>query len=136
MAKEQFIREVKAKLAIIVDADAAERIIEMIALELKDYDLAKRSTALTLYDDGNQKVVKSFLGCLIVEGKSKGTIEQYSYSLKRFFAFVGNRKYSEITTADIMACTDEVVWSKKHFGAKSEVEHFAFLHMALQQQDD
>lgn len=115
MAKEQFIREVKAKLAIIVDADAAERIIEMITLELKDYDLAKRSTALTLYDDENQKVVKSFLGCLIVEGKSKGTIEQYSYSLKRFFAFVGNRKYSEITTADVMAWLAQMKLS----GAKS-----------------
>lgn len=103
MAKEQFIREVKAKLAIIVDADAAERIIEVITLELKDYDLAKKSTELTLYDDENKKIVKSFLGCLLVEGKSKGTIEQYGYSLKRLFDFVGNRKYSEITTADIMA---------------------------------
>lgn len=74
MAKELFIQEVKAKLASIVDADAAERIIEMITLELKDYDLAKRSTELVVYDDENQRVIKSFLGCLAVEGKSKGTI--------------------------------------------------------------
>lgn len=115
MAKEQFIRDVKAKLAIIVDADAAERIIEMITLELKDYDLAKRSTELVVYDDENQRVVKSFLGCLIVEGKSKGTIVQYKYSLKRLFEFLGNRKYSEITTADIMAWLAHLKMS----GAKS-----------------
>ena len=115
MAKEQFIWEVKAKLANIVDADTAERIIEMITLELKDYDLEKRSTELVVYDDENQRLVKSFLGCLIVEGKSKGTIEQYGYSLKRLFKFLGNRKYSEITTADIMAWLAHLKMS----GAKS-----------------
>ena len=103
MAKEQFIQAIKTKLAYLVDADTADKVIGIVTLELKDYDLAKRSTELTLYDDENQKVVKSFLGCLMVEGKSNGTIEQYGYSLKRLFAFVGNRKYSEITTADIMA---------------------------------
>lgn len=101
--KEQFIQAVKTRLADIVDAKAADAIIDIVSYELKDYDLAKKSTELTVYDDENQKIVKSFLGCLIVEGKSKGTIGQYRYSLKRLFDFAGNRKYSEITTADIMA---------------------------------
>lgn len=102
-AKEQFIQAIKTKLAHLVDADTAEKVIDMVTLELKDYDLAKRSTELVPYDDENQRVVKSFLGCLTVEGKSKGTIRQYKYSLKRLFEFLGNRKYSEVTTADIMA---------------------------------
>lgn len=115
MAKEQFIQAIKTKLAYIVDADTAEKVIDTVTLELKDYDLAKRSTELVVYDDENQKVIKSFLGCLMVEGKSKGTIRQYKYSLKWLFEFLGNRKYSEITTADIMA------WlaSLKLSGAKS-----------------
>lgn len=103
MAKEQFIQAIKTKLAYIVDADTADKVIDIVTLELKDYDLAKRSTELVVYDDENQKVIKSFLGCLMVEGKSKGTIRQYKYSLKWLFEFLGNRKYSEITTADIMA---------------------------------
>lgn len=103
MAKEQFIQAIKTKLAYLVDADTAEKVIDMVTLELKDYDLAKRSTELVVYDDENQKAIKSFLGCLMVEGKSKGTIRQYKYSLKWLFEFLGNRKYSEITTADIMA---------------------------------
>lgn len=103
MAKEQFIQAIKTKLAYIVDADTAEKVVDIVTLELKDYDLAKRSTELVPYDDENQKVIKSFLGCLMVEGKSKGTIRQYKYSLKWLFEFLGNRKYSEITTADIMA---------------------------------
>lgn len=103
MAKEQFIQAVKTRLAGLVDAEAAKTIINVVLFELRDYDLVKRSTELTLYDDENKRVIKSFLGCLIVEGKSKGTIDQYRYSLNRFFDFAGNRKYSEITTADIMA---------------------------------
>ena len=115
MAKEQFIQAIKTKLAYIVDADTAEKVIYTVTLELKDYDLAKRSTELVVYDDENQKVIKSFLGCLMVEGKSKGTIRQYKYSLKWLFEFLGNRKYSEITTADIMAWLAHLKMS----GAKS-----------------
>lgn len=103
MAKELFIQAIKTKLAHLVDADTAEKVVDIVTLELKDYDLAKMSTELVPYDDENQRVVKSFLGCLTVEGKSKGTIRQYKYSLKRLFEFLGNRKYSEVTTADIMA---------------------------------
>lgn len=103
MAKEQFIQAIKTKLAYLVDADTADKVIDIVTLELKDYDLAKRSTELVPYDDENQKVIKSFLGCLMVEGKSKSTIRQYKYSLQRMFKFLGNRKYSEIGTADIMA---------------------------------
>lgn len=115
MAKELFIQAVKAKLAGLVDADTAEKVIDMVTLELKDYDLAKRSTELVVYDDENQRVIKSFLGCLTVEGKSKSTIRQYKYSLQRMFKFLGNRKYSEIGTADIMAWLADL----KISGAKS-----------------
>lgn len=90
-AKEQLIQAVKAKLANIIDAGAAEKVIDIVAVELKDYDLTKRSTELIVYDDENQKVIKSFLGCLLVEGKSKSTITQYRYSLQRLFKFLGNR---------------------------------------------
>lgn len=115
MAKELFIQAVKAKLAGLVDADTAEKVIDMVTLELKDYDLAKRSTELVVYDDENQRVIKSFLGCLTVEGKSKSTIRQYKYSLQRMFKFLGNRKYSEIGTAGIMAWLANLKMS----GAKS-----------------
>ena len=115
MAKEQFIQTIKSRLADIVDADTAEKVIDIVTLELKDYDLAKRSTELVVYDDKNQKVIKSFLGCLMVEGKSKGTIRQYKYTLQRMFKFLGNRKYSEIGTADIMAWLAHLKMS----GAKS-----------------
>lgn len=113
--KEQFIVAIKAKLLNIVDTDTASAIVDMIIFEFKDYDLTKKSTELIPYDDENLRIIKSFLGCLIVEGKSKGTINQYKYSLQRLFNFLKNKKYSEITTADVMA------WlaSLKISGAKS-----------------
>ena len=101
--KEQFIVTIKVKLSNMVDTDTASSIINMIILELKNYDLTKKSTELIPYDDENLRIIKLFLSCLIVEGKSKGTIDQYKYSLQRLFNFLKNKKYSEITTADIMA---------------------------------
>ena len=66
-AKEQFIQAIKTKLADFTDAGTADRVVNIVALELKDYDLAKMSTELVPYDDENLRVIKSFLGCLMVE---------------------------------------------------------------------
>ncbi len=113
--KQVLVQSLKNRLATMVDSETASNIIDVLIYELKDYDLTKKTTEIVPYDDENQRIIKSFLGCLIVEGKSKSTVAQYKYSLNRLFKFLGNRKYTEITTADVMA------WlaSLKLSGAKS-----------------
>lgn len=101
--KDQFMRSVQMRLASMFEPDETNDILGIISYELQNYDMTKMSTEIIVYDDDNDKILKSFLSCLIVEGKSKGTIRQYRYSIKRMFDFLGNKKYNEITSLDIRA---------------------------------
>lgn len=99
--KEQFIRSIQMRLALIVDADKAAEILGVIAYELRDYNMEKATTEIVPYDDDNDKIIKAYMACLIVEGKSKGTVLQYQRTAKRLFEFLGNKKFDTVTTLDI-----------------------------------
>lgn len=101
--REKFLNAVKMRMASMLDADTANDVLNVIAYELRDYELTKTTTELVPYDDDNNKVIKSYLACLLVEGKSKGTVIQYKSSLKRLFEFLGNKRYDEVRTFDIRA---------------------------------
>lgn len=100
---QQFIQAIKNRLIQVLDSEKVGNVVDIIVYELKDYDLAKKNTDIVPYVNANERILNSFATCLIVEGKSKGTIAQYKYSLYRLFDFLGNKEYTEITTADIMA---------------------------------
>jgi site-specific recombinase XerD len=40
---------------------------------------------------------------MIVEGRSPKTLRQYSYSLKRFFGYIGNKPYDQVNAYDVRA---------------------------------
>lgn len=101
--RNDFIKAVQLHLINVVDSDTVSAIVDAISYELKDYDIVKKTTEIVVYDDDNNKILKSFLSCLIVEGKSKKTINQYKCSIKRLFDFCGNKRYDKITAFDIRA---------------------------------
>ena len=100
---EQFIQQMKVRLATMVEPEKAYEIIEVMTYELRDYDMVRKTTDIVPYCDDNQKAVNSYLACLIVEGKSKSTVRQYRYSLKKLFEFCGNKTYDSISQRDILA---------------------------------
>lgn len=100
---EQFIQQMKVRLATMVEPEKAYEIIEVMTYELRDYDMVRKTTDIVPYCDDNQKAVNSYLACLIVEGKSKSTARQYRYSLKKLFEFCGNKTYDSISQRDILA---------------------------------
>lgn len=102
-SRDELIQTLKLRLATIVDVDVIGDIINIVTYELNNYDVTKKTTEIIPYADDNERVLKSFLACLVVEGKSKGTIYQYKRSLIRLFTFLGNKRYDEITTYDIRA---------------------------------
>lgn len=99
--KEQFIKTMQMRLASIVDADKAAEIIGVLAYELREYNMEKATTEIVPYDDENAKILKAYMACLIVEGKSKGTVKQYQWTINKMFEFLGNKKFDTITTLDI-----------------------------------
>lgn len=74
---ERFIQSMRMRLAEIVDAETASTILDVMCYELKDYELTKKSTEIVPYEGDNVKVIKSYMACIIVEGKAKSTAKQY-----------------------------------------------------------
>ena len=103
MAKEKLLQAMRERLAAMVDAETANNVLDVLTYELRGYNVEEITTEVVPYEGDNEKILKSFLACLVVEGKSKGTIKVYGYSIRNLFAFLGNKRYDSITTYDIRA---------------------------------
>ena len=99
---DRFIQTMRMRLAEIVDAETASTILDAMCYELRDYEITRKSTEIVPYEGDNVKVIKSYMACIIVEGKAKSTAKQYCYHIKKMFDFLGNKRYDEITSRDIM----------------------------------
>lgn len=99
---DRFIQAMRMRLAEIVDAETASTILDAMCYELRDYEITRKSTEIVPYEGDNVKVIKSYIACIIVEGKAKSTAKQYHYHIKKMFDFLGNKRYDEITSRDIM----------------------------------
>ena len=72
-----FIRDVELALSTTMEPEKIQLVTNVITKALSEYELTERCTDLVPYDDGNERILKQFAACLIVEGKSKGTVHQY-----------------------------------------------------------
>ena len=100
---DRFIQTMRMRLTEIVDAETASTILDTMCYELRDYEITRKSTEIVPYEGDNIKVIKSYMACIVVEGKAKSTAKQYCYHIKKMFDFLGNKRYDEITSRDIMA---------------------------------
>jgi len=112
---DQFICAMKTRLVTMVEPDTARDIIEVMVYELNGYDLTKSTTEIVPCYNDNEQIIKSYLACLIVEGRTKSTAYQYKRTAMKMFDFLGGKKYDMVTSRDIM------VWlaSLKLSGVKS-----------------
>ena len=98
--RTKFISEFEEKLLTILSPTDTDNVSnEMIKL-LNDYELSPRETQLVSLDTVNYKVLNAYCGCLVVDGKSKGTICQYRRAIQKLFDFI-KKPYSEIGVYDI-----------------------------------
>lgn len=102
--REELIQAIRNRLVTVIDDNTTiNNALDAIVIEINDYDVSKRSTEVVVYDNTNEKIIKSFVACMIVEGRSPKTLRQYSYSLKRFFDYIGNKPYDQVNAYDVRA---------------------------------
>lgn len=102
--REELLQSIRNRLVTVIDdGTTISNALDAIVVALNDYDVSKRSTEVVVYDDTNEKTIKSFMACMIVEGRSPKTLRQYGYSLKSFFNYIGNKPYDQVNTYDVRA---------------------------------
>lgn len=95
--RNEFLKEVK--LAVMEYKDS-EIIVAKISRLLERYELSERTTDLVTSDDTNLDILKAYTGSLLVDGRSKKTIQAYLGELKRFLKVI-NKSLKEVSAYDI-----------------------------------
>lgn len=95
-----FIRDVELALSAVLEPDSIQMVSQVITKALADYELSERCTDLVPHDDENARILKRYRACLLVEGKSKKTVAQYSRSCERLAALIG-KPFTEMGVYDV-----------------------------------
>lgn len=98
--RQQLVQSIEQSLIGILDQKTHETVTRKILCILNDYEVTKRCTDVVIYDDINDRLLKRYCACLMVDGKSEKTIYGYRRCIQRFMDFIG-RPVTEIGGYDI-----------------------------------
>lgn len=100
--KDNLIRDIEIKLSMQgYSRDDLDKIIHCVIGCLDRYEVTKASTELSLrYEAVNEDIMKRYVVCLQIDGKSKGTISVYLRTLRRLSEMM-KRPFTEMTATDI-----------------------------------
>ena len=97
---EQFRNQFMVLLSEHFSDDVISIILDELDKAAYDYEIKKKSTELTVYNDDIPDIVKTYLVCKKMEGLSKGTLENYKRYLHMFFRYL-KKPPEKVTTNDI-----------------------------------
>jgi len=95
-----FVKDVEAALVTHYDTTQVAVISNIIIKVLDGYEITDRCTEVVPLDDTNERLLKNYCACLLVDGKSKGTIRQYTLSCRKLSDAIG-KPYTEIGVYDL-----------------------------------
>lgn len=95
-----FVREVEATLTTRYAPEEIAMIANVVIRVLSNYEITERCTDLIPYDDENERLLKQYAACLLIDGKSKGTIKQYTRTLRKLID-VTHRDYTKMGITDV-----------------------------------
>ena len=95
-----FIRNVESALARKYDPDEITQISNIVIKALSEYEIAERCTDLVPQDDINERLIRRYTACLLVDGKSKNTVKQYARTAQKLSDLI-RKPFTEIGTYDV-----------------------------------
>lgn len=98
--RSRFINDLETALTGIFDPGQVAIISRTAVKTLQPYELTERCTALAPLDDYNEKTLKRYRACLVINGKSEKTIGQYLRTCGKL-ADLLHKPYNEVDTQDI-----------------------------------
>lgn len=99
--RNEFVKKVETEISSMLPKEYVDVVMAKIMDALGSYELSERTTAVVTVDDTNMQIVKTYMGSLMLDGKSKSTAYVYGRQLARFLEFTGNKLLLETTTFDI-----------------------------------
>ena len=98
--RTEFIRTVETTLINHFDPEQVSMISNVLAKTLAEYEITDRCTSIEPYDGGNERIIKQYAACLIVDGKSKNTVAQYVRTCRKLSELIG-KPFTEMNAYDV-----------------------------------
>lgn len=98
--REDFYTELRQMLYGKVPNEDIGKIIDMVSIVLKDYNIERKETAVALYDKGDENIYKRFFVAKAVEGLCGSSLSYYK-SIIQSFILKANKHIVDITTDDV-----------------------------------
>jgi len=98
--RSAFIRDVETALADNFSPEQVTIVSNVIAKALSEYEIAERCTDIVPLDDANERLIKRYRACLMVDGKSEKTIYQYIRTVRKLSECI-RRPFTEMGAYDI-----------------------------------
>ena len=76
-AKQNYLREAEKKLGTILTAETLGKVMPLLSETLNGYEIEQITVK-----DSDDDLLDAFVAAKLVEGRSKKTIERYTYSIK------------------------------------------------------
>lgn len=97
--RQELVNAFMEKL-VFLDASDASEVLNQLTVVLKDFDVKRIGTEIIPYDDQNQRLLKRYMACLCIDGKSEKTAYQYNRTAQRLAICTG-KVFTEMTAYDI-----------------------------------
>lgn len=125
--RQELVRKVECSLVDTFTAEQIGIVSDALMKCLADYTVEKQCTDLAPYESGNDRLLKQYMACLFVDGKSEKTAYQYKWTAKRLEETIG-KPFTEMTAYDIrffLACEkDRGVSSRTAENIRSNISAF------------
>lgn len=95
-----FIKDLETMLSSSFEAAQILTISNAAMKALSEYEIMERCTDIVPVDNGNEKIIKRYRACLLVDGKSEKTIYQYTRTIRLLSEKV-QKSFTEMGTYDI-----------------------------------
>ena len=99
--KDKLIRDIEVRLATFCPDIDRDAVIRQVMESLKDYDVTEITTDLTVrHEDINTNILKKYVACIRIDGKSEKTIEQYVRTIRKLGELIC-KPYTEMSAYEI-----------------------------------
>ena len=98
---DKLIRDIEIKLSEMCPEIDMDRVMTCVISCLGNYEVSEKSTYLAVRpQDVNDRILKRYSACLVLDGKSEGTIKQYIRTCRKLGQDSG-KIFTDMTTNDI-----------------------------------
>lgn len=99
-ARMDFVRSFEIVLSSLFDVSEISIISNAAVKALSDYEVSRRCTDIAPLDDFNERTIKRYSACLLLDGKSEKTVKQYVRTCRKLSDLL-HKRFDEMGTYDI-----------------------------------